>query len=140
MTLDDGRPILGVGGLVFAGRRILLVKRGAHPAKGYWSIPGGKLQGGERLTEAVARELLEETGLQVRVGRLVEVYERLPREASEPHYVIVDFLCDTIGGSLCAGDDAEEAGWFAVDNLACMRLTPGVSDVVRKALSMMGGA
>ena len=131
------RPILGVGGLVFDRDRVLLVKRGAHPAKGYWSIPGGKVRGGETLAEAVERELLEETGLRVRVGPLVEVYERLPRPGAgggEAHFVVLDYLCEAVGGLLRAGDDADAAQWFAADELDGLHLTPGAADVVRKGL------
>lgn len=141
---DDGdrRPILGVGGLVFDADRVLLVRRGAHPAKGYWSIPGGKLRDGETLADAVERELLEETGLRVRVGDLVEVYERLPRPGAggtEAHFVVLDYLCEAVGGLLRAGDDADAVRWFAVDGLDGLHLTPGAADVVRKAFRMKAG-
>ena len=105
MPVDRRRPILGVGGVLFDGERVLLVKRGAHPAKGYWSIPGGKLVVGETLAEAVEREMLEETGLRVRAGALVEVYERLPRPGAggvADHYVVLDYLCEATGGLLQA--------------------------------------
>lgn len=139
MTSDLGRPTLGVGGIVLDGRRVLLVKRGSHPAKGYWSIPGGKLRHGESLSEGVSREMLEETGLRVRVGELVEVYERLPRPGaggSDAHFVVLDFLCEAVGGLLRAGDDAERVGWFPVDELEAVHLTAGAAPVVRKAFRM----
>ncbi len=136
MGLGVGHPLLGVGGLVFDGRQVLLVKRSAHPAKGYWSIPGGKVKFGESLKEAVAREMLEETGLHVRVGELVEVYEHLPVDGPGGHFVVLDFLCEKIRGTLRAGDDAEWAEWFAVDALDGMHLTPGAAAVVRKAFRM----
>lgn len=145
MTAGDGdgaradRPILGVGGLVFDGTRVLLVKRGAHPAKGFWSIPGGKLRAGEALKEAVKREVLEETGLRVQVGALVEVHERLPRSdprGRDGHFVVLDYLCQLAGGQLQAGDDADEARWFPVDRIDGLRLTPGAAKVVRKAFSL----
>ncbi len=142
MSPDLVRPILGVGGLVFDGPRVLLVKRGQDPAKGAWSIPGGKLRFGESLREAVARELLEETGLVVRVESLVEVYERMPPPGGGPtdaHYVVLDYLCEAVGGSLRAGDDAEQAGWFALEALEQMHLTPGSAAVVRRALRMRRG-
>ncbi len=135
-------PILGVGGLVFNSRRILLVRRGAQPAKGLWSIPGGKLRRGETLTEALQREMLEETGLHVRAGELVAIYERLPREDGGPsarHYVVLDYLCEPVGGLLRAGDDATEAKWFAVDDLEQLRLTPGARTVILKALQLAPG-
>ena len=124
---------------MFDGQQVLLVKRGAHPAKGFWSIPGGKLRLGESLAEAVAREMLEETGLRVRVGALVEVYERMPRPGaggSDSHFVVLDYLCEAVGGLLRAGDDAEQVGWFPLDSLATLHLTPGAASVVRKAFRM----
>ena len=135
-------PILGVGGLVFDGQRILLVRRGQHPAKHLWSIPGGKLRRGESLEEALQREMLEETGLRVRVGDLVAVYERLPRgdrAAGDRHFVVLDYLCVPVGGRLRAGDDAADAMWVAVNNLSRLRLTPGTGKVIRKGLRMWAG-
>ena len=135
----DRRPILGVGGLVFDGRRVLLVKRGAPPTKGFWSIPGGKLRRGELIVRAVEREMLEETGLRVRVGELVAVYEKLPRAypgGGARHFVVLDYLCEPIGGSLQAGDDAAEAEWFSVDELGALRMTPGAAEVVRRGMAV----
>ena len=148
MSFPDGRgagrrrPILGVGGLVFDRDRVLLVKRGSHPAKGYWSIPGGKLRDGETLAEAVGRELFEETGLRVRVGALVDVYERLPRPGAggdDAHFVVLDYLCEATGGLLRAGDDADAVRWFALDRLDGLHLTPGAAEVVRKGHRMKAG-
>lgn len=139
---ERARPILGVGGVLFDGGRVLLVKRGAHPAKGYWSIPGGKLAAGERLAEAVEREMLEETGLRVRALDLIEVYERLPRPGAggtADHYVVLDYLCEPRGGLLRAGDDAAAVGWFDVTELDTLHLTPGAAPVIEKAFRMAGG-
>lgn len=135
-------PVIGVGGLVFDRGNVLLVKRGSHPAKGYWSIPGGKVAHGESLAEAVEREMLEETGLRVRVGPLVEIYERLPRRGAggmDGHFVVLDYLCEATGGLLRAGDDAAEAGWFAVSELSELHMTPGALPVVEKGYAMAGG-
>lgn len=148
MTSSEGAdprarwPILGVGGLVFSGQRILLVRRGKRPAKDLWSIPGGKLRRGESLEEALQREMLEETGLRVRVGDLVAVYERLPRgdgTAGGRHFVVLDYLCVPVGGRLRAGDDAADAMWVAVNNLESLRLTRGTGRVIRKGLQMWAG-
>lgn len=132
-------PILGVGGLLFAGRHVLLVKRAAAPARGLWSIPGGKLCWGESLARGVEREMLEETGLRVRAGELVAVYERLPGPADAPgagHYVVLDYLCETVGGLLRAGDDAADARWFALGALDDLPLTQGAAAVIRKGHRM----
>ncbi len=137
------RPILGVGGLVFDQDQILLVRRGAHPAKGAWSIPGGKLRLGESIADGVARELLEETGLIVEVGQFVAVYERLPRPGAvgdDAHYVVLDYICRATGGLLRAGDDADEAGWFPIRDLAKLHLTPGAAAVIRKGHGLVTGS
>lgn len=127
---------------MFNGGRVLLVQRGSRPAKGLWSIPGGKVRRGETLAEAVRREMLEETGMRVSAGRLVAVYERLPEpecEGSERHFVVLDYLCDAVGGRLRAGDDAAKADWFALEDLAHLPLTPGAEEVIRKGLRMASG-
>lgn len=145
MTSSEGsqvperRPVLGVGALVFDRDHVLLVKRGAHPAKGYWSIPGGKLRRGESIVQAVEREMLEETGLRVRPGELVAVYERLPTDGGEgEHYVVLDYLCEAAGGVLRAGDDAAEVGWFGISTLHTLRLTEGAAEVIAKGYRMAG--
>lgn len=131
---------MGVGALVFDRDHVLLVKRGAHPAKGYWSIPGGKLRRGESIVQAVEREMLEETGLRVRPSKLVAVYEKLPPDGSdEEHYVVLDYLCKAAGGRLCAGDDAAEVGWFRISTLHALQLTEGAAKVIVKAYRMAGG-
>src|SRR5271166_4852394 len=100
------RPIVGIGGVVIHGDRALLIRRGSEPLLGQWSIPGGSLEVGETLEEGVARELLEEAGVEVRVAELIEVFERIDQtvptrrvdEQERPryHYVIVDYLCERL--------------------------------------------
>ncbi len=91
--------MVGVGGVVIADGRALLIRRGHPPLEGEWSIPGGTLEVGETLLDAVRRELAEETGIEVRVGELIEVFERIfPDGDGQPkyHFVIVDYLCEAI--------------------------------------------
>jgi 8-oxo-dGTP diphosphatase len=142
------RPVVGVGGVVIDAGRALLVRRASPPLEDQWSIPGGALELGETLAQGVARELEEETGLEVNVLDLIEVFERidpaLPGEngssggASRPryHYVILDYLCETRGGRLCAGSDARELAWAREDELEKFNLTPTASRVLRKAFAL----
>jgi 8-oxo-dGTP diphosphatase len=109
------RPVVGIGGVIIEDGRTLLIRRGSEPLRGEWSIPGGTLELGETLEEGVARELLEETGIVVRVVELIEVFDRIypdDRSIEAPahrkprfHYVIVDYLCERITGEARAGSD-----------------------------------
>lgn len=127
------RPILGVGALVFEGDEILLVQRGKEPLADYWSLPGGAVETGERLEEALKREVLEETGLVVSVGSIATIFERIMPDAAgncEYHYVLVDFYCTVVSGTPCAGDDSCAVGWFPVGQLSELKLTSGTQSVV----------
>jgi 8-oxo-dGTP diphosphatase len=106
-------PLVGVGAVVAHEGRILLVRRGTEPARGQWSLPGGLVEVGESLTSAVAREVLEETGLVVEPLELIELLDRIYHEGERVryHYVIADYLCRVTGGELCAGSDAAEVRW-----------------------------
>jgi 8-oxo-dGTP diphosphatase len=133
------RPILGVGGVALSGNRVLLVKRGHEPLKGQWSLPGGVLEVGETLQVAVAREMLEETGLDVEVGALVDVVERIGRDEAgrvEYHYVIADYLCVVRGGTLACASDADAAEWAALDDLDRYGVGELARRVITKAMSM----
>jgi 8-oxo-dGTP diphosphatase len=131
------RPILGVGALIFKDRKVLLVERGREPLAGYWSLPGGCVETGERLEVAVAREVLEETGLEVSVDSVAAVFERLMPDGTgrcEYHYVLVDFYCTPTGqGHLQPGDDSSKAEWFGLAELPSLRLTEGTLDVINSA-------
>jgi 8-oxo-dGTP diphosphatase len=108
------RPQVAVGAIVFDKDRVLLVRRGRPPAKGLWAIPGGRVELGETLQEAVEREIREETGLIVRANDPVYTFDVVERDDDANirfHYVIVDLTADLIGGELSAGDDAMEAQW-----------------------------
>lgn len=121
---------------------VLLVERGHEPLEGYWSLPGGAVEVGERLEEAVRREVREETGLEVELVSMVEVFERIMRDAdgrSEYHYVLVDYLCRVSGGGLRAGDDASRCAWVRREDLGGCRLTEGSLPVIEKAFEMSRG-
>jgi 8-oxo-dGTP diphosphatase len=142
------QPLVGVGGVVIDNKRALLIKRGGPPLQGQWSIPGGMLELGETLAQGVARELREETGLQVNVLELIEAFERIdpalpgangePGDAARPqyHFVILDYLCEMRGGMLCAGSDARDFAWAREEELAKFDLTVAATRVLRKAFAM----
>jgi 8-oxo-dGTP diphosphatase len=106
-------PLVGVGAVVVHESRVLLVQRGTEPAKGRWSIPGGLIEVGEPLTDAVAREVREETGLTVVPIELIELIDRIHRDGERVryHYVIADYLCRVTGGTLLASSDAAAVRW-----------------------------
>ncbi len=130
------RPIVGVGGVIVEQGRVLLVRRGRPPMKGEWSIPGGAVETGETLLEALAREMLEETGLTVVPVRVLEVLDRIQRDEggrARYHYVLIDYLCRVTGGIVCAASDAEECRWAARDELDRYALAPETRAVIEKA-------
>jgi ADP-ribose pyrophosphatase YjhB (NUDIX family) len=129
------RPVLGVGALIIHQGKILLVERGREPLKGWWSLPGGAVETGERLEYALRREVREETGLEVEDLHLLEVFERIMPDAegrAEYHYVLMDYLCRLAGGTLCAADDAGRAEWFDEAEIDGLKLTEGTAAVIRK--------
>jgi ADP-ribose pyrophosphatase YjhB (NUDIX family) len=113
------RPIVAVGAVIFDGDRVLLVRRGQEPLKGEWSLPGGAVEAGESLEAALAREVREETALDVEVGALVEVLDSIRRDAdgrAEYHYIIIDYACRPRPGSSTVpvrGTDAADVRWWA---------------------------
>ena len=118
---------------------MLLVERGREPYKGYWSLPGGVVEAGERLEQAVCREILEETGLGIRPLCIVDVFERITRDArdrAEYHYVLVDYLCRVTGGELKAASDVRQVEWVPRRALAARRLTEGSLPVIEKAFQV----
>jgi 8-oxo-dGTP diphosphatase len=140
------RPIVGVGGVLIENGKALLIRRGSEPLLGQWSIPGGTLELGETLQEGVAREMLEETGILVRVLDLIEVFERVnpytPAATRAPgsrprfHFVIVDYLCEKISGEAKAGGDAVDAAYATEQELSKFGLTETATRVLRKAFAM----
>jgi ADP-ribose pyrophosphatase YjhB (NUDIX family) len=132
------RPILGVGAIIIDSGRVLLVERGRQPLKGYWSLPGGAVEVGEQLTDAVRREVLEETALAIEPISVVEIFERITRDPAglaQYHYVLIDYLCRVTGGELKAGDDVSGARWVERSCLEQYQITEGTLPVIEKAFA-----
>jgi ADP-ribose pyrophosphatase YjhB (NUDIX family) len=141
------RPVVGIGGVIIDEQgRVLLIRRGSEPLRGHWSIPGGTLEIGESLQQGVARELLEETGLEVRVLDVIEVFDRIfpsepvaqgdPARGPKFHYVIVDYLCERISGEAQAGSDVTDVAFATEEELEKFHLTETATRVLRKAFVM----
>lgn len=139
------RPVVGVGGVIIENGRAVLIRRGSEPLKGQWSIPGGTLELGESLQEGVMRELREETGLEVRVLELIEVFDRIfpssEAAAEKPqkpqyHFVIADYLCERVAGEARAGSDVIDVALAREDELGKYGLTTTATRVLKKAFVM----
>lgn len=130
------RPIVGVGAVIVDQGRILLVKRGTQPLLGEWSLPGGAVELGETLRAAAEREALEETGLIVKAGEVLEVLDRIiPGKDGAPqyHYVLIDFLCSVQSGELRSGGDAADVCWAKENQLSKYKLEQPALEVIQKA-------
>ncbi len=139
----DGReyprsPVLAAAGVVLRGDEVLLIKRGGPPSEGIWSFPGGAVRVGERLVDAVAREVGEETGLNVRVGPPVALAERIYRDGEGRvmyHYLIWDFLCLVESGEPRPGSDAADLRFFPLKELSRVDPAGDLERVARAARS-----
>ena len=117
---------------------MLIVERGKEPLKGYWSIPGGLLEVGEKLVDGIRREVREETGLDVEPLYVFEIFERIMPDAEgkpEYHYVLIDYICRLNGGELSASSDVSSARWVAEQHLPEYRLTEGTRAVLERAFN-----
>jgi len=140
------RPVVGIGGVVIENQRALLIKRGSEPLLGQWSIPGGTLELGESLQQGVARELLEETGLEVRVLDMIEAFDRIfldpaaansnDRARPKYHYVIVDYLCERLAGEARAASDVTDIAYATEQELEKFQMTSTAMRVLRRAFAM----
>lgn len=132
------RPIIGVGAVIVDRGRVLLVRRATEPLKGEWSIPGGMLELGEKLRDAVCREVLEETGLVAQAGEVLDVFDSIFEDEqgkTQFHYVLVDYLCRALPGEARAGSDVSEVKWVREEDLAGLKLRDSIAQVLREGLS-----
>ena len=135
------QPIIGVGAVIVEGGRALLVRRATEPLKGEWSVPGGMLELGEKLRDGVRREALEETGVGVEVGEVLDVFDSIFTDVqgrTQYHYVLIDYLCRPISGEARAGSDVSDVRWVSVEALPAMSLRESIEQVVRKGLRRAG--
>jgi mutator protein MutT len=133
-------PSLGVGAVVFRDDRVLLVRRGQPPNLGAWIFPGGVVELGERIEEALVREVLEETGWTVRAVCLVELLDYIDRDESgrvRYHYFIADYLCEYLEGELAAGSDVTDAKLVPLTDVSQYKLTQKALEVLEAAHKLM---
>ena len=130
-------PIIAVGAVIVRGDRALLVRRATEPLKDEWSVPGGVLELGEKLRAGAAREALEETGLTVEVGDVLDVFDSIFPDAdgrTQYHFVLIDFLCRPIAGEAKAGSDVSDLRWVKEYEITNLDLRESIAEVVRKGL------
>jgi 8-oxo-dGTP diphosphatase len=133
-------PRVAIGALVLRGGRLLVVERGKAPAEGIWALPGGSVELGETLAEAVEREVLEETGVVVRAGGIVHAFDAIVREDDGRirfHYVIVDLECEYVCGEPVAGGDAAAARFVTRQEFALLRSSRATVDLLRRITSFL---
>lgn len=137
------KPMVGVGAVIFRGQQVLLVQRGTEPAMGKWSLPGGLVELGESLHDAVRREVREEVGLDIQVLDLIVALDRVIFDAEgkiEYHYVLLDFLCSPeTGEKPSPASDVKDCRFFALEELPLDNLTRGTEKVVREAFARHRG-
>ena len=138
--MNPAAPVVGVGGVLVHEGRVLLIRRGKQPLYGRWVVPGGTVELGEPLEDALVREMREETGLEVEPLELITVFDRIQRDGGQVlyHYVIVDYLCRWLSGEARAASDALEVAWAAPDELDRYDLPPKALEVVQDALRRTG--
>jgi 8-oxo-dGTP diphosphatase len=133
------RPIVGVGAVIIQGDQVLLVQRGNEPGRGQWGIPGGAIELGEPLRQAIQREVQEECGLEIEVGPVIEAVDVIVHDEAGRirfHYVVVDLLAEAVGGRLTPGSDILAARWVKADEFAQLNLSERVVKVLRKAFEV----
>ena len=131
-------PVVGVGAVIVRDGRALIIKRAHEPRKGEWSLPGGLLELGESLQDAIRREVKEETMLDVSVGPIIETFDRVHRDEHgriRYHFVIVDFVCWPTGGDAAPGSDADAVAWVRVNEIDDYAVNAHAKAVIEKGLS-----
>jgi 8-oxo-dGTP diphosphatase len=133
------RPVAGVGAVIVTEGKVVLVRRRFEPLAGRWSLPGGAVEVGETLTAAVAREMLEEVGLEVEVGPVIEVFDRIMLDEAKRvryHYVLIDYLCWPVGGTLKAGSDVDSVALVDPRDFGPYELTDKAAAVIARGVQL----
>lgn len=132
------RPIPGVAGIILYGKRILLSKRGKPPSEGKWGLPGGAVEVGETVEEALIREILEETSVTVRIIKLITFLDSIHRDDDDRvryHYVLFEYLCEYVSGEVSPSSDALDARWVDVNELDSVDIMPSTKRFIEKVLA-----
>jgi mutator protein MutT len=133
------RPIVGVGAVIVIEGNVVLIRRRFEPLAGQWSLPGGAVELGETLEDTVVREMREEVGLDVEVGPVIEVFDRIMLDEDRRvryHYVLVDYLCWPLGGDLMAGSDVDSVALVDPRELTRYHLTQKATAVIERGLQL----
>jgi 8-oxo-dGTP diphosphatase len=132
-------PMVGVGVVVWQGERVLMIRRGKEPRRGQWSLPGGLQELGETVAEAAAREVREETGVEIGPPVLVEVVDAVQRDDDgriRSHYTLIDLTAEWLAGEVVAGDDAMAAAWKSLDEVRTLVSWGETVRVIEKARAL----
>jgi 8-oxo-dGTP diphosphatase len=132
--LQPTYPQLAVSAAIFRNGKILLVRRAQSPAKGFYSLPGGRVEFGETLHAALDREVGEETGLKMEIAGLAAWREVVPGTAGSGHYLIMSFAARWVRGEVKLNDELDDYKWLAPDDLGGLKVTGGLEDVIQSAL------
>jgi 8-oxo-dGTP diphosphatase len=135
----QARPQLAVSAAIFRANRILLVRRARSPAKGVYSLPGGRVEFGESLHAALHREVAEETALSIEIVELAGWREVLPSTASGGHYLIMSFAARSVAGEPVLNDELDDFSWRAPDALSDLPLTEGLIGIIQSARRLITG-
>lgn len=131
---QDRRPIAAAGVVCFRGDDVLLIRRGAPPRLGEWSLPGGRIEWGERASDAALRELREETGCEGEIVGLIDVVDGL---MSDRHYVLIDYAVRWLSGEPRAGDDAADARFFSPNEIAGLGMWDETERIIEAARALL---
>jgi 8-oxo-dGTP diphosphatase len=136
--LTKSRPQLAASTTIFKDGKLLLVRRAHDPGRGRWSLPGGRVEHGETLEEAVNREVSEETGIEIDIIRLAGIREVLPRDGAPGHYVVLSYAAVWRSGEVVLNDEHDDFKWIAPDDLNQLKTTDGLFVIVDAARKIVG--